>query len=65
MRHSGSSRPRRIATPPIIGVVTFGLSYAGIYITRRFGHFFEGRIEMVGGVILIAIGVKILVEHLL
>lgn len=49
----------------IIGAVTFGLSYAGVYIGKRFGHFFESRIEVAGGLILIAIGVKILVEHLL
>jgi len=49
----------------IIGVVTFGLSYAGVYIGKRFGHFFESRIEVVGGLILVAIGVKILIEHLL
>ncbi|MBP7053204.1 MAG: manganese efflux pump [Phycisphaerae bacterium] len=49
----------------IIGVVTFGLSYAGVYIGKRFGHFFESRIEVLGGLILIAIGVKILLGHLL
>ena len=48
----------------IIGVITFGLSYAGVYIGKRFGHFFESRIEVVGGLILIAIGLKILIEHL-
>lgn len=49
----------------LIGVVTFGLSFAGVYIGKRFGHFFESRIEVLGGVLLIAIGVKILVEHLM
>jgi len=48
----------------LIGVITFALSYTGIYIGKRFGHFFESRIEVVGGLILIGIGVKILVEHL-
>jgi manganese efflux pump family protein len=48
----------------LIGVITFGLSYAGVYIGKRFGHFFEARIEVLGGLILIAIGVKILIEHL-
>jgi putative Mn2+ efflux pump MntP len=48
----------------IIGLVTFALSYAGILIGKRFGHFFESRIEIVGGVILIAIGLKILIQHL-
>jgi putative Mn2+ efflux pump MntP len=49
----------------IIGVITFGLSYAGVYIGKRFGHFFESRIEVIGGLILIAIGIKILVGHLI
>lgn len=48
----------------IIGLVTFVLSYLGVQIGKRFGHFFESRIEALGGVILIAIGTKILFEHL-
>lgn len=48
----------------IIGAVTFCLSYAGVALGKRFGHFFESRIEVLGGLILIAIGVKIVVEHL-
>jgi len=49
----------------IIGVVTFGLSCAGVYIGKRFGHFFESGIEAIGGVVLIALGVKILLQHIL
>jgi putative Mn2+ efflux pump MntP len=49
----------------IIGVITFGLSYTGVCIGKRFGHFFESRIEVLGGLILIAIGIKILVGHLI
>ena len=48
----------------IIGVITFGLSYAGIAIGKHFGHFFESRIEIAGGFILIAIGLRILLTHL-
>jgi putative Mn2+ efflux pump MntP len=48
----------------IIGLVTFALSYAGVFIGKRFGHFFESKIEIIGGLILIAIGVKIVIEHL-
>jgi putative Mn2+ efflux pump MntP len=43
----------------IIGVVTFGLSFAGVYIGKKFGHFFEGGIEAVGGLVLIGLGIKI------
>ena len=49
----------------IIGVVTFVLSLFGCWIGKRVGHLFEKKIEVAGGCILIAIGVKILVEHLL
>ena len=48
----------------IIGLVTFVLSYLGVYIGKRFGHFFENKIEAIGGIILIGIGAKILFEHL-
>ena len=48
----------------IIGLVTFVLSYIGVYIGRKFGHLFENKIEAVGGLILIAIGIKILLQHL-
>jgi len=48
----------------IIGLITFVLSYLGVQIGKRFGHFFESKIEALGGVILVAIGIKILLEHL-
>ena len=53
-----------LAAAGVIGLVTFILSYLGVWIGKRFGHFFESKIEALGGVILIAIGVKILFEHL-
>jgi putative Mn2+ efflux pump MntP len=49
----------------IIGLITFVLSYTGVLIGKKFGHFFENRIEALGGLVLIGIGVKILCEHLL
>jgi putative Mn2+ efflux pump MntP len=47
----------------IIGVVTFGLSFAGVYIGKKFGHFFEGGIEAIGGLVLIGLGIKIALQH--
>ena len=47
----------------IIGVVTFGLSFAGVYIGKKFGHFFEGGIEVIGGLVLIGLGIKIVIQH--
>ncbi|THB74543.1 MAG: manganese efflux pump [Desulfobulbaceae bacterium] len=53
-----------ILTPAlIIGVVTFVLSYLGIILGRKVGHLFEGKIEIAGGIILILIGFKILLEN--
>lgn len=48
----------------IIGCVTFILSFLGVYIGKHFGHIFESKLEIAGGIILIGIGIKILVEHL-
>lgn len=53
-----------ILTPAlIIGFVTGGLSHGGIILGRKVGHLFEGKIEIIGGIILILIGLKILLEH--
>jgi manganese efflux pump family protein len=48
----------------IIGIVTFVLSYLGVLIGKKFGHFFENKIEAIGGLVLIGLGAKILFEHL-
>ena len=48
----------------IIGVVTFFLSFLGVFIGDRFGHFFEKKMEIIGGLILVGIGIKIVIEHL-
>jgi len=49
----------------IIGIVTFVLSYLGVFIGKKVGHFFENKIEALGGLVLIGLGVKILFGHLL
>lgn len=55
-----------IVTPAIIiGLVTFSLSFAGVYLGNRFGHFLGNKVEVLGGVILITIGLRILLEHTL
>jgi len=54
-----------VTTVIIIGLVTFGFSYAGVHIGKKFGHFFESKIEIIGGLVLIGIGTKILIEHLI
>lgn len=49
----------------IIGLVSFLLSFIGVYIGDHFGHFMEERMEVMGGVILILIGLHILYTHML
>ena len=48
----------------IIGVTTFLISFAGVCIGNRFGAKLKAKAEIAGGVILILIGLKILLEHL-
>lgn len=48
----------------VIGLVTFLMSVAGVKMGSAGGHFFEHKMEAAGGLILIAIGLKILLGHL-
>ena len=48
----------------IIGTTTFLISAAGVFIGNRFGNRYEKRATIAGGIILILLGVKILLEHL-
>lgn len=48
----------------LIGVFTFGMSAAGVQIGNVFGSRFEKKAQIAGGVILILLGLKILLEHL-
>jgi len=55
-----------IVVPVIaIGVITFFMSLAGVFIGDRSGHFFEKKIEIVAGIVLIGIGLKILIQDLM
>ncbi len=48
----------------LIGAVTFILSFMAVLTGRRFGILFEKKVEIAGGLILIGIGTKILLDHL-
>ena len=48
----------------IIGIVAFIMSYIGLIIGKKIGNMFQKNAERIGGLILIGIGIKILVEHL-
>ncbi|HIY02531.1 MAG TPA: manganese efflux pump MntP family protein [Candidatus Blautia faecipullorum] len=47
-----------------IGIVTFVISCAGVLIGNRFGAKYKSKAELAGGLVLVCMGVKILVEHL-
>lgn len=48
----------------LIGVITFALSLVGVAAGHQFGARFEKPATIVGGLVLILIGLKILLEHL-
>lgn len=48
----------------IIGLTTFLFSFAGALIGHKFGEKHKNKAEFIGGLILIILGVKILIEHL-
>ncbi len=48
----------------LIGIITFSISLLGFFFGSSLGSFFGSKIKIVGGLILIAIGIRILIEHL-
>lgn len=48
----------------IIGITTFVISIIGVYIGNFFGSKYKQKAELAGGIILVLLGVKILLEHL-
>jgi putative Mn2+ efflux pump MntP len=47
----------------IIGLITFCMAIAGVKIGNIFGAKFKSKAELLGGVVLVILGVKMLVEH--
>lgn len=54
-----------IMSSSIIGVVTFTVCLAGVYLGSKCGNIFGNKAEITGGIILILIGTKVLLEHTL
>lgn len=48
----------------LIGITTFVLSGIGVFVGNIFGSKYKSKAELAGGVVLILIGLKILLEHL-
>lgn len=53
-----------IRSAALIGLITFAICFIGVYIGNKFGGLLKRKAEIVGGLILICIGLKILFEHL-
>lgn len=53
-----------IEAAALIGITTFVLSGLGVYVGNIFGAKYKSKAEIIGGVVLIFIGLKILLEHL-
>ena len=49
----------------VIGLVTFGLSVAALFLGNKLGEKFGKKMEVIGGVVLICVGLEILATHLL
>ncbi len=48
----------------IIGIITFIISVCGVKIGNKFGDKYQNKAELMGGIILVLLGIKILLEHL-
>lgn len=49
----------------VIGLITFGVSYTGMRAGKLLSSRYGPRLEVVGGVVLLLIGVKVLADHML
>lgn len=52
------------STVAIIGATTFALCWVGMVGGKQIGRFLGKRMEVVGGLVLVGIGLKILFDHL-
>jgi len=48
----------------VIGLVTFVICFIGVFIGSKMGRIFGNKLGIIGGLVLIGIGLKILIEHL-
>jgi len=62
--HAMNSNISILIAAPLIGVITFAFSAVGLKIGNVFGLKYKKGAEITGGVILILMGIKILLEHL-
>ena len=48
----------------VVGIIAFLFSFVGVYIGNKCGDLFGKKAEIIGGIVLMGIGVKILIEHI-
>lgn len=53
-----------LAAVALIGITTFTLSIIGVFFGKKFGQLIGSRAEIFGGIILVAIGLKVFIEHI-
>lgn len=56
--------PKMLICAASIGIITFSLSAIGVFVGNKFGEKYKSRAELVGGIILILLGTKMLLEGL-
>ncbi len=61
---SPNSMPTIYLAAPLIGIVTFCMSFIGTGIGHKVGSKFKNKAQLIGGIALILVGTKILLEHL-
>ncbi|MBD5081316.1 MAG: manganese efflux pump [Ruminococcaceae bacterium] len=51
------------AAVSLIGVTTFTISLVGVFFGKKFGQLLGSKAEVLGGIILVGIGLKVFIEH--
>ena len=59
-----STIPLMLSAVGIIGFITFVICIAGVYLGKKFGAMLSKKAEILGGLVLIVIGLKIFIEHM-
>lgn len=57
------SAPKMLGSAALIAGTTLVISAAGVFIGKKFGDILNSKAQLIGGLILIAIGIKIFIEH--
>lgn len=47
----------------LIGITTFAISLIGVFFGKKFGQLLGSKAEILGGIILVGIGLKVFIEH--